>query len=181
MIPVLAAGAVGLATFFGIKQFVKAAPKSSFGPPPNFKEPPAASAVPAGRQVQGLPVVTASQFAAQAPEQQANIRAQALAGILTLTATNGTLFVEKGPDKPEAFIGAFKPTDELKGAFLTVDPGLSRRFGVPLPIPDGGNMIFEALDDPKGNTTLPCISRDPRAPDLKLDIPLNAITGAGGA
>ncbi len=146
---------------------------------PNFNaSPPAPAAIPAGRNVTGIPVITADQFAKQSAVVQADIRDQALKGILTLTATDGTLFSEKPPQPAEDFIGVFKPGEDLKGLFIVVDPALSRRFGLPLPIPDGGNAIFEALEK-NGATTVAAISRDPRMPGMKAAIPLNAITGAG--
>jgi len=143
--------------------------------------------VPIAKEVQtnrvippGLPVINAEQFKAQTPIQQEDIRKQALAGILTLSATNGTLFSEKPPEPAENFIGSFKNGDDLFGTFFVADAALARRFGTPLPISEG-NMIFEPLEI--GGASIPgkilSISRDPRAVGLKMHVALNAITGAG--
>jgi hypothetical protein len=146
--------------------------------PFNPSAAPAPQAIVPGRDVTGIPVITAEQFSKQSVANQQNIREQALKGILTLSATDGTLFAEKPPQPAEDFIGAFKPGADLKGLFLTVDPALSRRFGLPLPVPDGGNVIFEALAQ-AGQTTVSGLSRDPRLPGFRAEIPLNAITGGG--
>ncbi len=157
-------------------------PKSVIGPAPDFKNsPPAAAAIPAGRSAIGLPVLTQDQFNAQPADSQAEIRRQALNGILTLTATNGALFADQTPKDiggPEAFVGVFKPGEDLRGMFIVVDVALAKRFGVSLDPVTTGNVIFEPLDK-NGQTTVPAISRDPRMPGVKLDIPINAITGAG--
>jgi hypothetical protein len=153
-------------------------PKSlSNVPPPNFSTPPAAQAVPAGKSTAGIPVITADQFKALDAGRQETIRQDALNGILTLTSTNGTLFTEKTP-ATDTFVGVFKPGEDLRGMLLVVDTALAKRFGTTIPGVSDGNSIWEPLAA-NGQTHVKAISRDPRIPNVTMDLPINAITGAG--
>lgn len=151
-------------------------------PAPSFAtSPPAPAAIPAAGAPPGAPIITQAQFTALPADQQAQIKQDALNGILTLTSTQGTLFVDKNPTAPPAtFIGVFK-TGDLNGVprlKITVDAVIGKQFGLDFSPVTSGNVILQTTDNDNG-TAIPAVSVDPRFPGKTFLVPLNAINGAG--
>ena len=201
----IAAGAVAIGGLVLLRaRAVSLAQKLAGGPgdqrivtvPPSG--PPAVAVVPAGKPTAGFPVLTAAQLAAQTKENQEFLRQQALAGLMALTTTNGTIFSDRDqtgklPDNfhvqnanEQTLDGnSFAPKDVGRPFIMVFDTDLLAKAGTPVNVvPGSGNIAVEAIE-PIGRTKPGhqlAKSVDPRIPATEpLLLSMKAFTGSGDA
>lgn len=172
-LPVAAGLGVGLGVL-ALRNHKKNAAAQGAGPVPPSGPP--ASVIPAAKAA-ALPVITQTQFDALSALGQQNVIKDAKDNILTLTAKNGTLFVDK-PRPENNAIGIIKDADVTANSVLTVAAEDAARNGISFAPVLQGNILLQALADASGGM-VQAKSLDVRVPDKVFTIPVAIINGAG--